>query len=362
METTRSPLLCGAHSVQRISTLRLLATVPVLIAAIFNTGSQFLLALDIQNGQGVGDWRETIIHNLGVSPVRQGILETGTAGLVHLLPLLIFAILTGALWERTFSVKRDRPFETGFIYTAILFTLLMHPGISLVHVVFGMSFAVVFGSGIFGGNDKSIVTPALLGAAVVQISFPGALTDHPLWSGLSGYSGTTIFAAYHQQGDTALAWADIDRWGAFFGSTQGLIGTTSVAAILLGGLVLVYARIASLHIISGIIIGVVLTSLVFNQLGGGISDMSWSWHFLLGALAFGTIFIATDPVVSSSTPVGRWIQGLLTGVLFVFMRVVNPSHSDGVIQVLLLMSMLSPLIDHGVIWMNIRRRVKSSVR
>ena len=227
----------------------------------------------------------------------------------------------------------------------------MPPGVGMFHIIFGMVFAIIFAHGVFGGEGKSFLNPALVAVAVVQITFPIALTNHPLWTNLNGYAGTRDLANIHEQGMVTIDWLNM-----FIGNSQGLMGTTSVLAILIGAGLLLYARIASWRLLAGLLAGVFVMATICNWLGGGILDLPWYGHVMLGSFAFAAIFIATDPSSSSSTNSGRWVQGVLAGVLLVFMRVANPSHPDGVIPVLLLMSMTAPLIDHIVIWFNIRRR------
>ncbi len=340
----------------RIHVIRLIAIIPVLIAAVINTGYQYLLALDINAGIASGDWRDQIIQSFGIDYTNPGIYEMAIAGLTHVLPVFATAILAGGVWERVFAASRHRRFDPGVVYTALVFTMLMPPGATFFHIVFGMSFAVVIAKAIFGGEGMTFLNPALVGVAIVQISFPGALTDHPLWTGINGYAGTTTFSIFDQQGTAGLIWSDINWWNAFAGNTQGLIGTTSVLAILLGAVILVYARIASWRLLAGQLAGLIVAATLFNLAGAGIQAMPWYWHAVLGSFAFCTVFISTDPGSSAATNTGRWWQGFLAGSLIVFVRVVNPSHPDGVIPVLLLLSMSAPLIDHVVIWFNIRRR------
>lgn len=335
----------------RIHRLRLLAITPVLIAAIINTGYQYLVALDVNGVEGT-------IKFLSLNHSEPGIYDIVAAGLIHVLSVFVVAILTAGVWERIFSAKRHRRFDIGIVYTALLFTMLVPPGVTFFHIIFAMSFAIVFAKAIFGGEGKSFLNPALVGAAILQVSFPTALTDHPIWSSINGYAGTRMFAIFHEEGAGGLVWSGIDWWSAFLGNAPGLIGTTSVLAIVIGGAILIYAGIASWRLIAGQLIGVFLVATLCNSIGGGILDLTWFWHIVLGAFAFGAVFIATDPASSAATNTGRWVQGLLIGVLVVFLRVANPSHPDGVIPVLLLGSMLAPLIDHVVMWFNIRRRAQ----
>ena len=352
-----APHIRAANSLARINRLRALALAPVLLAAVVNTGYQYLLAVDVAGGKLPGGWHDDAVGALGIDYRAPGVLGVVVVGLIHVLPVLLAAVLAGGLWERVFCDWRRRRFDLlGVVLTALVFTLLMPPAASLAQVAFGMSFAVIFGSAVFGGEGKSFLNPALLGAAVMQISFPVTLTADPLWTTIAGYGGTKAFGVYHQQGIGGLAWMGIDWWHAFLGTTQGMIGTTSVLAVLLGGALLVYARIASWRLVAGAMSGLVLAALLCNRLGGGILALPWYWHLVLGGFAFGVVFVATDPSSAAATDSGRWLQGLLIGALAVMVRVVNPSHPDGVIPALLLASLLAPLIDHVVIWLNVRRR------
>ena len=340
-------LFHSVNSLGRIRSLRLLAILPVLVVAVINTGHQYLLAFE----EGTQGWRESVAGFFNVGYINPNVYDVLAAGLIHVVPVFTIALLAGGFCERLFADNRNRAFDTGVIYTALLFTLLMPPGVAIFHIVFGMVFAIIFAHGVFGGEGKSFLNPALVAVAVVQITFPSALTDHALWANVNGYAGTRDFMVLHQQGMDGFDW-----WYAFLGNSQGLMGTTSVLAILIGGAFLLYARIASWRLLAGLLVGVFIMATICNWLGGGLLDLPWYGHVMLGSFAFAAVFIATDPSSSSATNSGRWIQGVLAGVLLVFMRVVNPSHPDSVIPVLLLMSMTAPLIDHIVIWHNIRRR------
>ena len=184
------PWMRAVNSLQRIRRLRLLAIVPVLIAGIFNTGYQYLLALDTMGGQVPDSWAGRTIEGFGVEAGEIGFGSMVIAGLVHIAPLIFAALIAGGLWARIDAQFRHRPLDTGFIFTAFLLVSLLPPGASLLHVVYGMSFAMILAYTVFGGEGKTFLSPALVGAAAVQISFPAYLVGNPLWSGLSGYAGT----------------------------------------------------------------------------------------------------------------------------------------------------------------------------
>ena len=347
----------------RIHKLQLLSLLPVSIAAVFNTGYQYLAALALNPDMATDDLRSRIVRGLGASYQDPGFYDLLAAGLAHMVPILLVALITGGAWERIVADRRKRPLESGYLVIALLFTLLLPGAAPFSHVVFGMSFAILVGKGIFGGEGKTFLSPALLAIAIVQISFPSAAGLHPLWHGLAGYGGSEAIALYHRGGEAALASTDINLWSAFIGITPGAMGTTSVFAIALGAGVLLFTRIIAWRLLLAQIIGLVVTATLFNILGSGsgASAMPANWHLLLGSFAFGAVYLACDPVASSCTNPGRWIQGLFIGALVVFIRVINPTHPDAVIVVILLASILAPLIDYVVISVNIRARARRHV-
>jgi len=358
-----SYLLHSSNSQRRIHKLQLLSLLPVSIAAVFNVGYQYLAALALNPGIEADDLRSNIVRGLGASYQDPGFYDLLVAGLAHMVPILLVALITGGVWERIIAGQRKRPFEPGYIVIALLFTLLLPGAAPFSHVVFGMSFAILVGKGIFGGEGKTFLSPALLAIAIVQISFPSAAGSNPLWHGLTGYNGSEAIALYHRGGEAALASVDINLWSAFIGSTPGPMGTTSVFAIALGAGLLLFTRIIAWRLLLAQVIGLVVTATLFNILGSGsgAGAMSANWHLLLGSFAFGAVYLACDPVASSCTNPGRWIQGLFIGALVVLIRVANPTHPDAVIVVILLASILAPLIDYAVISVNIRARARRHV-
>ena len=320
------------NSIGRIRRIRLLAILPVLIVAIINTGYQSL-------------------HS-AAGAASHGIVAIISEGLFYVMPVFAVALLSVSVWERIFTEKRDRAFDPGVVFTALLVTMLMPPNAGMIHIVIGVSFAMVFSHGIFGGEGRSFLNPALVAVAMMQITFPGGLSTNSLWQDLNGYAGSRYLQIYDEQNGLP----GIDWWDAFIGNTQGLMGATSVVVILFAAIWLVYHRMICWRLLSGHFIGLIVMAIICDYLFETVLNVPWYWQPVLGSFAFASVFIATDPSASSSTNPGRWIQGLLAGALVVLLRMLNPSHADSVIPVLLLVSLLAPLIDHVVIWFNIRRR------
>ena len=358
MASPMSAVFANAGGYGRVLKLQLVALLPVSLAAVFNSGYQYLAALANNPDRAGDDLRSRIASGLGASWEDPGFYDLLAAGLAHFLPLLLLALFVGGFWERVIAGRLKRPTETGYILIALLFTLMLPGAAPFFHVVYGMSFAIILGKGIFGGDGKTFLNPALLGIALVQVSFPSVSGAHPLWDGLAGYAGSDAIAVFHRGGEDALMQAGIDHWSAFIGSTTGTLGTTSILAIMLGAAWLLYHRIISWRLLVAQLVGVAVIATLFNlsAVGSDSYSMPMHWHLLLGAFAFAAVFIACDPVASCCTNPGRWIQGFLIGALVVLIRAANSTHPDAIVPAVLLASIAAPLIDHAVIAWNIRNR------
>lgn len=146
---------------------------------------------------------------------------------------------------------------------------------------------------------------------------------------------------------------------AFLGNMTGSIGEVSTLALLIGGAIIVFARVASWRIILGVMLGMVATSTLFNMIGSetnAMFSMPWYWHFVLGGFAIGMLFMATDPVSASFTDTGKWWYGALIGVMCVLIRVVNPAYPEGMMLAILFANLFAPIFDNLVVRANIKRR------
>ena len=349
---------------QRILRIQLLALLPVTMAALVNCGYQYYQGMAFLPGFEGGDLRSRLASILSANPQAPGFYDYLAAGVAHVLPMLLLALLVGGFWERIIAGQRGRPMEPGFVLVALLFVFLLPGAAAFSHIIFGMSCAIILGKAIFGGEGKSFLNPALLGVVMVQVSYPAASAMQPLWNGMAGYAGSDAIALYHRGGEVALAQAGIDTWSAFIGAIPGTLGTTSLLAIALGAVLLLLTRVISWRLLVAQFIGLLLFAglvVAFGEPSAGLRAMPVHWHLLLGSFAFGAVFIACDPVASACTNPGRWIQGFLIAGLVVLIRVANSTHPDAVIPVLLLVSLLVPLIDHAVIAWNIRQRAQRHV-
>jgi len=216
----------------------------------------------------------------------------------------------------------------------------------------------VIGKEVFGGTGKNFLNPALTGRAFLYFAYPAYMSGDAVWTAVDGYTGATMLSVAATAGVTALeqsaSWTQ-----AFVGTIQGSIGETSTLAILIGGVVLVTMRIASWRIISGVLIGSALLSLVFNSIDSTnpMFALPFYWHWVIGGFAFGAIFMATDPVSAAMTNTGKFWFGMLIGVMVILIRVVNPAFPEGMMLAILFANLFAPLFDHAVVQGNIKRRL-----
>jgi Na+-transporting NADH:ubiquinone oxidoreductase subunit B len=283
---------------------------------------------------------------------------------MYFLPIYIVTLAAGGFWEVLFAAIRNHEVNEGFLVTSLLFSLILPPTIPLWQVALGMSFGVVIGKEVFGGVGKNFLNPALTGRAFLFFAYPGQISGDSVWTAVDGFSGATPLAIANMGGMQALSQTDITWMQMFLGPVQGSIGETSALMCLIGAVILIYARVASWRIIAGVMLGMVVTSFLFNMASDGSNWMyavPWYWHLVLGSFAFGMVFMATDPVSAAATSTGRWIYGALIGFMVVLIRVANPAFPEGVMLAILFANVFAPLIDYFVIQTNVRRRVRRSV-
>lgn len=355
-----------AHVRDGVDLKRIMITVwlcafPAMFYGMWNLGYQANTVLAETSLVMGNDWRSITISLLvGNNP--QSIWDCFIYGAVYFIPIYVVTFLVGIFWEILFAMKRGHEVNEGFFVTSILFALTCPPTIPLWQVALGITFGVVIGKEVFGGTGKNFLNPALTGRAFLFFAYPAELSGDFVWTAVDGYSGATALSVAAADGMAALqqqlSWLD-----ALFGKIPGSIGETSTVAILLGGAVLLWTRIASWRIIAGVMLGMMGLSTLFNSIGSETNPMfavTWTWHLVLGGFAFGMIFMATDPVSAAMTNAGKWLFGALIGMMTVLIRVVNPAFPEGMMLAILFANLFAPLIDHAVMAINIKRRVARS--
>jgi Na+-transporting NADH:ubiquinone oxidoreductase subunit B len=334
-----------------------LAMVPCILMALFNTGYQIHLAVE-GGGALLDTWQTTVFTQLGLSTSSSDIAACAVHGALYFLPLVLVTYAVGGLCEAGFSLVRGHEVNEGFLVTGMLIPLTLPPTIPLWQVGLGTAFGVVIGKEIFGGTGMNFLNPALTARAFLFFAYPAQMSGE-VWTAVEttdALSGATWLASY---AEGAGHLAGLTWWDAFLGFIPGSMGETSALACLLGAALLLYTRIAAWQTMLGVIVGTALMGLGFEAIGSETNPMlnlPFHWHFVLGGWAFGMVFMATDPVTSAFTPTGKLVYGFLIGVLAVLIRSVNPAYPEGMMLAILFMNMFAPLIDHYVVAANKRRR------
>ncbi len=339
----------------------ILALLPCVLFGVYNTGFQANTAMLRSGLETAPGWRGVTIDALGIGYAPASVSASVGHGLLIFLPILAVAMIVAWFWVNVFATVRKRSATGDFAIVALLFSLSLPPTVPLWQVALGVSFGVVVGREIFGGTGRNFLNPALTGLAFLYITYPAQMVGETAWAAVDGLTGATPLQAIGSGGKQATVWLGSTWMQSFLGVVPGAIGATSTLAAFIGAAVLIRFRIASARIMTGILIGMIVTVVLFNQFGdpaNTFSQLSWYWHLVLGSFAFGAIFLATDPVSAAMTSTGKWLYGFLVGAMLVVIRVTNATHPDGVMFAILFGNIVAPLIDYMVIWANIRRRAR----
>lgn len=348
---------------KRIMIFVWLALFPALFFGMYNIGHQAALAL--AQGFGTPDtWQVAIFSALGGElTADSGWGSKMFYGAVWFLPIYAVTFVVGGFWEVLFASVRKHEVNEGFFVSSILFALILPATIPLWQVALGITFGVVVAKEVFGGTGRNFLNPALAGRAFLFFAYPAQISGDAVWTVADGYSGAT-WLSKAASGDLDYAASTQLWWDAFLGFIPGSVGETSVLALLIGGLALIYFRIASWRIVLGVMVGMILTSYLFNAIGSNTNPlfaMPWHWHLVLGGFAIGMFFMATDPVSASFTNQGKWAYGILIGFMVVMIRVVNPAYPEGMMLAILFANLFAPLFDFFVAQANIKRRLARNV-
>ena len=351
--TSSAPHVRDAMDLKRIMVTVIVALLPCVLMAMWNTGYQANLALQSLGLLTPDGWRGIIMTGIGCDP--HSLLSNFAHGALYFLPVYLVALLVGSIWEGLFNLLRGHEFSEAFLVTSLLFALTLPPSIPLWQVAMGISFGVVFAKEVFGGVGQNFMNPALAARAFIFFAYPAQMSGDSIWTGIDGITSATALSQFAIGADTvSVSWLQ-----SFLGAIPGSMGETSTLACLFGALVLLVTGIASWRIMFSMLLGGLLCSVFFLLAGGGANPMYGippHWHLVLGGFAFGLVFMATDPVSAAHTAAGQWMFGLFVGVLAILIRVANPAYPEGVILAILLGNVFAPLFDYLVIQANIKRR------
>ncbi|ASK70249.1 MULTISPECIES: NADH:ubiquinone reductase (Na(+)-transporting) subunit B [Shewanella] len=351
------------HVRDNIDLKRMMITVwacafPAMFVGMYNVGLQAQLAL-IAGFATPDVWQVSLFGMFGTElTANSGWPALMWYGACFFLPIYAVTFAVGGIWEVLFAAIRGHEVNEGFFVTSILFALTLPATIPLWMVALGITFGVVVAKEVFGGTGRNFLNPALAGRAFLFFAYPLNMSGDTTWVVADGYSGAT---ALSQAAAGTLDYAfNQNWWDAFFGFIPGSVGEVSTLAILLGGLVIIYTRIASWRIVGGVMVGMIAISTLLNVIGSDTNPMfamPWYWHLVLGGFAFGMMFMATDPVSASFTNQAKWAYGILIGAMAVFIRVINPAFPEGMMLAILFANLFAPLFDHFVVQANIKRRI-----
>ncbi|WP_299706681.1 NADH:ubiquinone reductase (Na(+)-transporting) subunit B [uncultured Tateyamaria sp.] len=359
--TTVAPHARSYIDMKRIMTYVVLATVPCILMALYNTGYQTNLAIAEFGPSG---WRAAIIGGLGIGFNPLNPLANMLHGLLYFLPIYIVTLVAGGIFEVIFATVRKHEVNEGFLVSSMLYALILPATTPLWQVALGIIFGVVIGKEVFGGTGKNFLNPALTGRAFLYFAYPAQLSGDSVWVPVDGFTGATALAVSASDGFQELAARGMTWWDSFLGFVPGSLGETSTLAALLGLAFLLATKIANYRMVLGCLGGMIGFSLLLNAIGSDTNPMfalPWYWHLVLGGYAFGLVFMVTEPVSGAHTNMGRYIYGALIGVMVVMIRVINPAFPEGMMLAILFGNVFAPLIDHFVVQANIKRRAKRNV-
>ncbi len=378
-ETTRGPShVRDALDLKRMMSIVVLALLPCVIMACYNTGYQASVGassyIASTNAQAGGESYDSAIQNvLGWRSLIAGLPSPDSfwgnllLGATYFLPVYIVCMTAGGICEVLFSIIRKHEVNEGFLVTGLLFPLTLPPSIPLWQVAVGIIFGVVIGKEVFGGTGRNFLNPALTARAFLYFAYPAQSSGDKVWNAfgsVDGISGATVLgnvAALPNKAEAVKYLQDFDYANYGFGFCMGSMGETSTLFCALGAFVLVLTGIGSWRIMLSVLLaGLATASMVHFSSGDGnaaMFAMNPIQHLLVGSFAFGLVFMATDPVSASMTNVGKYIYGGLIGFLVIMIRVINPAYPEGMMLAILVGNVFAPLIDYFVTQRNINRRL-----
>jgi len=348
----------AADDLKRTMNIVIMALIPCLLFGMFNAGYQHYAAID-------GSLRDNVIANFFT-------WDNLWIGIIKVLPLVIVSYGVGLIVEFIFAVIKGHEVEEGYLVTGMLVPLIVPIDTPLWMLAVAVVFGVVIGKEVFGGTGMNILNPALTIRAFLFFAYPTWMSGDKVWvydavnrtGTADAISGETILGSYAQNQEVIYS-----NWDKFFGFIPGSVGETSTFLILLGAAFLIFTKIGSWRIIVSTFIGAAVMGLIFNGIVNadiitdsskfyGLMSTNWWEHLMIGGLAFGAVFMATDPVTGSQTNKGKWVYGFLIGFISIMIRVFNPAYPEGVFLAILLMNVFAPTIDHYVVQGNVKKRLK----
>lgn len=472
VNTSRGPHIRDAVDIKRWMILVVVALMPCILMAIWNTGLQSMIY-----SSGSSELMQEYLNSLSslksyfaFAFKDDRYLTIIQLGLMALLPITLISYFVGGLCEVLFAIVRKHEISEGFLVTGILYALVLPPTIPYWMTAVGVAAGVILAKEVFGGSGMNIVNPALACRAFLFFAFPGRMSGN-VWVGtnpttvreslikmnqeahlgsLDAYSQATKlsifncnpeikrihvdaiasndignkadtynlvekhFSSWASNGHTDASLGNLTQdqlksfvtssvpegglglssgyyedayhfsslnygigptdsdWGLFLGNKLGSMGETSTLACLLGAFLLIWFGIGSWRTMLGMFLGAYVTALLFEWgtrlltgHEGAFSPAPFTFpaykHFLLGGLAFGLVFMVTDPVSSPTLKLAKWIYGAFCGMVTIVIRMINPAYAEAVMLAILMGNVFAPFIDYYVALGYTKKRGKRAI-
>ena len=341
---------------KRIMIIVVLALMPCLLFGMYNTGYQ--------------NW-------LAAGATEFPFWQLMAYGFLAVIPRILVAYVVGLGIEFAVAQWRHEEIQEGFLVTGILIPLICPVETPLWMLAVATAFSVIFVKEVFGGTGYNVFNVALVTRAFLFFAYPAQMSGdkvfvssrsilglgHDLPDGFTGATPLGQIASF--AGDKLellnLRGDVISTWDAFLGLIPGSFGETSTLCIIIGAALLLITGIASWRIMLSVVVGGLLMGWIANVFQTPTypaSFLSPIDQLLFGGFAFAAVFMATDPVTAARTGAGKYIYGLLVGVVAVLIRTYNNGYPEGAMLAVLLANALAPLIDYCVVQANVSRRMR----
>ena len=325
---------------KRIMSMVVIALLPALLFGMYNIGYQ----------------------NYAAAGAEGSFLDMFIYGVLAVLPKILVSYIVGLGIEFAWAQWKGEEIQEGYLVSGIIIPMILPVGCPLWCIAIAVAFAVIFGKEIFGGTGMNIFNVALLARAFLFFSYPTKMSGDSVWvatDSIFGLGNTLpdAFTCATPLGQMAQGSApSASLFDSIVGLIPGSIGETSVIAIAIGAVILLWTGIASWKTMLSVFLGGGVMAAIFQTTGQ--TPVEWYEHIVLGGFCFGAVFMATDPVTSARTETGKWIYGILIGALAVIIRVMNPGYPEGMMLAILFGNMMAPAIDFYVVEANISKRMK----
>lgn len=327
---------------KRIMSMVVIALIPALLFGMYNVGYQNYIA--------AGNLEEATF------------LEVFGYGFLVVLPKVIVSYVVGLGIEFAWAQWKGEEIQEGYLVSGMIIPLIVPVGCPLWMLAIACAFAVIFAKEIFGGTGMNIFNVALIARAFLFFSYPTKMSGDAVWvadESILGIGNTLPdgFTAATPLGQLAQGVSpNASVLDMIVGFIPGSIGETSIIAIAIGAVLLLWTGIASWKTMLSVFVGGAMMAAIFQLLG--MTAIPYYEHLILGGFAFGAVFMATDPVTSARTEAGKWVYGFIIGIVAIIVRVMNPGYPEGMMLAILFMNMFAPLIDYCVVQRNISNRLK----